>query len=236
MPSSQQKSPGILQSLLELAYPSLCAACDTYTDSETGLCERCSVKLDRYELPYCLGCLQPLPTWPDCLQCKKHTLPLFALGNYVDPLKQAIAELKFRGVTRPVGWLCDELVAQFDIKIAAVQADCFVPIPLHPSREYDRGYNQAEIIALALGEKLSLPVDSARLIRTEKRKPQQQMKASQRAKNIRGVYATIEECEPARIVLVDDVVTSGTTVAEAARVLAEAGNRVVGVIALAHGA
>jgi len=236
MNATSASPPGWLVSLLDLVYPSLCSGCGSYTESDAGVCDMCAKRIDHYELPFCLGCLQPLATWPECLQCQDHTLPLFALGNYVDPLKQVIAEFKFRGVRRPIASLCRDLVARFEVKLAAVQADCLVPIPLHPSRQYDRGYNQAEVIAQHLEIMAGIPVDTSRLLRVAKRKPQQRLKAHQRGANIRGAYAADDTQPPARIVLVDDIVTSGETVKEAGRVLKQGGSVVVGVVALAHGA
>lgn len=168
--------------------------------------------------------------------CREQTLPLFALGNYVDPLKQVIAEFKFHSVRAALPWLCGELLVTFDTKLAACQADCLVPIPLHAAREYERGYNQATVLALELADRLTLPVRPDLIARPVKRRPQQQLRAPTREENIRGVFTSIETGpERVRILLVDDVVTSGSTAREAARVLTSAGHRVVGVISLAHG-
>ncbi len=165
-------------------------------------------------------------------------MPLFAFANYIDPLQEIIKELKFKGVSHPVRFLARELAEQFTEKILQVKAECLVPVPLHPAREYQRGYNQAELIARELSLHLNLPVETDWLVRTGRRKPQSKLTTPEaRRRNIRGVFVPTNPPEqPHRVLLVDDVVTSGMTVGEAARVLAEIRVKVVGVLSLAHGA
>jgi ComF family protein len=234
---SENNEPNLLTACLDFLFPPLCAGCGSYTDSIEGLCDRCRVRLDIYESPFCLTCLSPLVNWPACPVCREKTRPLFALGNYIDPLKQTIAGFKFRDVRTSLPWLSRQLVEHFEVKLAACQADCLVPIPLHPSREYERGYNQAEIIAEQVGSLLALSTISDLLVRTRRRRPQQRLKAHAREANIRDVFETLPTDRPGqRVFVVDDVVTSGCTAREAVRVLEAEGHRVVGVISLAHGA
>lgn len=236
MTSAPNQEPNLRAACLDFLFPPLCAGCGQYSDSDTGFCEQCRVCLDTYETPFCLTCLSPLASWPDCPNCREKTLPLFALGNYADPLKQAIADFKFRNVRTPIPWLVRQLTTSFEVKLDACQADLLVPVPLHPSREYDRGYNQAAVLADLLSELLQLPVAGNLIIRDKKRKPQQQLKAFAREANIADVFQALEtETPKSRLILVDDVVTSGHTVREVARILNNAGHKVVGVIAIAHG-
>jgi ComF family protein len=132
--------------------------------------------------------------------------------------------------------LVDILAITFEEKLAWCEADMLVPVPLHPSRHYGRGYNQAEYIALTLGAVLGVSVRSDIIARTRRRKPQQTLPAEARARNIKGVFESIDSSERGeRVLIVDDVVTSGQTALEVSRVLARSGYTPVGVISLAHG-
>jgi len=111
-----------------------------------------------------------------------------------------------------------------------------VPIPLHPDRENQRGYNQAFIIAEKLTVLSEIKVSTELIYRTKKRKPQSKMDLKNRSKNIEGVFEADDDyktCE--RILLIDDVVTTGSTVKEAKKILEKAGHNVIGAAALAHG-
>jgi len=111
-----------------------------------------------------------------------------------------------------------------------------IAVPLYPSREKRRGYNQAALFAEQLAQLLDLPVRKDILFRVEKRKPQAKLKFERRTENIRGAFTVVEEAENGeRVILVDDVVTSGATAKEAKRELEEAGYRVCAVVAIAHG-
>lgn len=237
MTSIDDQETTLRTACLEFLFPPLCAGCGHYADSASGFCHTCQPRIESYASPFCLSCLSPMDQWPECPLCDEDVRPLFAHGNYADPLKQAIADFKFRDVHSPLAWLCRQLVESFDIKIAACRADCLVPVPLHPAREYERGYNQATVIAAECSKHLGLPVVTDIITRKRRRKPQQRLKAAVREKNIAGVFEISNaDRPPLRVLMVDDVVTSGSTVREAARILESAGHEVVGVLSLAHGA
>jgi len=222
--------------LVDLALPPLCTACGEYTESPTGLCDSCIRRIDRYNYPICLQCEQPMFSGAICLQCGGETLILFAFGNYVDPLKEAVHQFKFRGVTRVAGYFADEITGGFGTEISTFKPATLVPIPLHPSREHARGFNQATVFAEALASRLSISVDTELLIRVKKGKPHSRLSDAARARNIRGVFAvTSESAAEESLLLVDDVVTGGHTVREARSALVQAGFHVPAVISIAHG-
>lgn len=233
--SSIQHLP-LVRTLLDFAFPPLCPGCGEYVEDDRTICGACHGRFDIYDFPFCIRCRLQVGVWPECPSCRHELLPLFAYGNYEDPLKQVIAEMKFHGVLDSIPIITGELVENFADRIASRQPDCLVPVPLHPSREYDRGYNQSVHIAESLATGLDLPVRTDLIIRTARRHPQQTLPAAKRATNIRGVFKPDDEQpERMRILLVDDVVTSGETVLEMSRVLDAVGHKTVGVVALAHG-
>ncbi|MDH4158600.1 MAG: phosphoribosyltransferase family protein, partial [candidate division Zixibacteria bacterium] len=111
-----------------------------------------------------------------------------------------------------------------------------VPIPLHRHRESIRGYNQAALLAGQLAAPLNLSVADDILYRTRSRQPQTKVRFEGRQANVAGVFQTMQETSSrSACILVDDVVTTGSTLMEARRVLAAAGYDVVAAISIAHG-
>ncbi len=230
----------LFKGLLDFAFPPLCSGCEAYCDDTGGVCEQCQSRIDWYQRPFCLTCGAFVESDRGCTACGERSFLLCAGGNYASPLKDIIIRLKFRGAVSPVGFLAGRLAELFGERINKLAPDVLVPIPLHPGREYSRGYNQASLLAEKLSCLISVPVDETIIFRVKKRRPQASLKAWQRAENIRGVFTVSGERDlvdrTRRVMLVDDVVTSGSTVREAAEVLRKVGYRVVGAVAVAHGA
>ncbi|MCB0719252.1 MAG: ComF family protein [Bacteroidetes bacterium] len=109
------------------------------------------------------------------------------------------------------------------------QFDLIVPIPLHRSRFHDRGYNQSETIALGIQSILEMPLDASALIRTRRTRSQTGLSMSSRLENVENAFGVGRNPVPvgANVLLVDDIITTGSTVCSAARVLKESGVRSV---------
>ena len=224
-----------LKGLADFVFPPLCLGCGEYTEVEYGVCDDCMRAIDRFSQPFCLGCLTMIESGTRCGSCEDRYPPLFAAGNYTAPLEQIIIQYKFKGIKRPSVMFARLVMEEFEDDIKSLQAEALIPIPLHPSREAGRGYNQAVVLSQHLSELLGTETRTDILYRTQKHKPQARLNLRQRAANISGVFEVDESAESgARVALVDDVVTSGATVREATRVLSEAGLEVAGVISIAH--
>ncbi|MFZ5979474.1 MAG: ComF family protein [Candidatus Zixiibacteriota bacterium] len=229
-----------VKAVLDFMYPPLCLGCGEFNESVSDICERCLDAVERYDRPFCLNCRMEITSGHCCHRCGEESFVLFAWGNYIDPLKAVIHQFKFKGIATPAETFAEALAGQFGERIKAHGADRLVPVPLYPTREYARGYNQSALLAEALGRRLDVDIDSEIIVRREKRRSQSRLNEYQRRKNITGVFSVIKDNsnnddKPPRLILVDDVVTSGATVFEARRVLTEAGYRVPAVIAAAHG-
>lgn len=228
-----------IQGLLDFAFPPMCAGCGEFSEDPSGICTACMMKIDWYEDAFCLTCGGFIPTGESCERCLERSLLLFPAGNYVDPLKKAVVNYKFHGATALASTIAERAVRQFSERVNETEPASLVPIPLHPGREHVRGYNQAEVFARALADRLNLPVQTELLFREKKRRPQARLRKSEREGNVAGVFVVDEEAASessgCRILLIDDVVTSGATVREAAKSLEAAGVEVVGVISMAHG-
>ena len=236
MLSLRETSDSWLSVLWDFVYPPLCLGCGEFYDGEHNVCERCHTNIHRFEDPTCLNCLSVLVGEPRCVICDDLSLPLFALGDYTPPLKDIILQFKFKGITTPARLLAEMMWQQFGERLMKLNPTAIVPIPLHPGRESQRGYNQATVLADQLATLMDVPVDNNLIFRIEKRKPQASLRLRERIKNIKGVFeATPADSSKHRLLLLDDVVTSGATVLEATRMLTGAGYEVAAIIAIAHG-
>ncbi len=223
------------EGLLDLLWPGVCGGCGAAAARQGRLCEACSVRLLRLvSLPYCPRCgasLGPgVPAYTDgCVACS-NPLPRFSrvirLGPYTQPLRYAIRRLKYRGRLELLGPLCDWLAEGIEASLPAQEPrpEVVVPVPMHWRRRIWRGLDHANLLAEALAGRLRLPVGEE-LIRIRSTPPQVRMNRTQRIANVRGAFAAANSAAMAgvRVLLVDDVTTTGATANECARTLLRAG-------------
>ena len=154
-------------------------------------------------------------------------------------MRDAILRLKYgqkRRLAPPLGdFLAEFLARQEDFPR---RADAIVPVPLHPSRLRERGFNQSELLALRIVPGLEMPIRTDWLRRIRRTRPQVELDADQRAANVRDAFAVPNgvDLDGTTIILLDDVLTTGHTVQECARALANSGAKAVHVVAVARGA
>jgi len=144
---------------------------------------------------------------------------------YNDTLSEAIVLLKYEEVTRLGDWFAARLAEVVAQVPDDWRADVVVPVPLHPERRRERGYNQAELIARPLAKLLRLKLEPRLLVRTKPRPPQLVLSRRQHWESERGAYATRPglRVDNLRVLLVDDVLTTGATLDAYARALRKAG-------------
>lgn len=204
----------------------LCAACAAELPHVRACCPRCGLPLP-VARP-CGACLEDPPPYRHCIA------PLL----YQAPVSQLIARFKYGGQL-PCGRLLSELLLRCLRDAPPQPVDMVAPVPLHWRRRWQRGFNQAEVIGDTLARALGLPLCVDLLRRTRPTPPQQGLDAEQRGSNLRGAFATGRGRHDRRlrdqhVALVDDVVTTGATAAEIARVLLAAGAASVQVWCLAR--
>ena len=217
--------------LLHALLPAPCLECGRplpSTGTDLGLCAFCRARL-RPPAAACAVCALPLsgvvPEGWRCAACRERPPAfdhLLALWSYEEPLDAVIQALKFRRLDYLGRHLGEAIAARWSEEIAA--ADLVVPVPLHWRRWLSRGYNQAERIARALARRAGLPLVSA-LRRRRVTPPQTSLGREERKANLRSAFrirhaACIRE---RRIVLVDDVATTGATLDAAAAILKKNG-------------
>ena len=216
-------------SFLDLLLPARCAACGR---GEALLCAACRAALVVLRPPVCARCGAPV-AWPveRCSECAGRRIP-FATARaavaYEGPARALVAGWKERGLRA----LAADVVDLIEIAVGRPGADVLVPVPGDPDRSLWRGYNTAEALARALACDWDVPV--APLLRRARAVPRQRglTRAARRA-NVRDSFAA-RGTVPARVVVVDDVYTTGATVSAAASELRRAGARRVDVVTFAR--
>jgi len=219
-----------LNSVLDFIYPPVCLVCDTIVDEpDEPICQRCWDKIYTFDYIFCGNCEYPMSGNLSCSNCSPdNAIPIMALGRYRDPLGEIVRDFKYRGFRKIGRQLANRLIAAHRNSLNNMKFDCIVPIPLHSYRLKSRGYNQSLIIAEALGQHLNILVRTDILLKTVNNKYQKSLDPAHRDANVRNVYmADSTKVEGKKIMLVDDVITTGATLREARRVIEKAGGRVI---------
>ncbi len=227
--------------ILEFFFPKRCVGCRKMGDY---VCSGCFAKLNFTVTPICAVCSHPAVsglTHPLCR--RKYTIDgVFSSLVYQGVTKRLLAKYKFSpylsSLTPFLGELFYDGLIQQEVFYQLLQKNIIIiPIPLHKTRFRQRGYNQSTLLAKEIGKKLGFPVLEL-LQRIKLMKTQVGLNQKERRENIRGVFSFIGEEERIggrTIFLVDDILTSGATLSEAAKVLKKKGAKNVYGLTLAHG-
>ncbi|WP_295384760.1 ComF family protein [uncultured Thiodictyon sp.] len=225
--------------LMDTLFPPTCLLCGAPGAHGRDLCAGCAAELphNRHACPGCaLPFDTPLPAGTLCGACQRRPPPFvraLAALRYETPIPTLVGAAKFRGRLNHAR-LLGQLLADAALGLPAPWPEVLVPVPLHPARLAGRGYNQSLEIARVVGRALELPVDTACCGRVLATPPQAGLDEPARRRNIRGAFAAQTPCPWQRVAILDDVVTTGSTVSELARVLRRAGARRVEVWAVAR--
>jgi ComF family protein len=206
--------------VLDLLAPPRCVACEALEPEASGFCAEC-------------GDPQPLLD----IACHIEGVPVFAGARYAGSLVSAIHRFKYGSAPELCGTLCRKAARGIDL-LGIEPSDVWVPVPLHPLRLAERGYNQAALLARELSRIQRARVDTRRLYRVRHTEQQAKRDRRGRALNVSEAFrvrysAGNTATQSPRIVLVDDVVTTGATLSACIQALRAAGERVVGCVAVA---
>ena len=244
MPSISRE---IFDGMIDLLYPPICLVCRS--ESVRSLCANCCRSVEALQPPFCDRCGVPAEGGAKvCNSCEVQEPPFdwtHSLGKYKGSLERAIHLLKYEGKTalsKPLGEMLAESLLQ-DMRLVGASAsgilafDRIVPVPLHPARQRERGFNQSDLLANAISERTGWRVDVAGLRRAKKTRIQARLNHIERLSNVAGAFETSKSLyfKDERILLVDDVLTTSSTLRECARVLKNGGASRVCVAVLARG-
>lgn len=239
-PNLFQQVYGASKTLLHKLFPATCLLClDPGQPPRLDLCRGCEDDFPRIHSA-CPSCATPVASaGVTCERCLLHRPAFdgaFVPYRYEFPLVELLHRLKYGGqvaIARILGTLLARRLAERGLPAV----DAIVPVPLHPSRESRRGYNQAREIAGFAGELLQLPVEDRLALRIRNTDEQAALPAIVRRVNVSGAFEfRAQQRVPPSIAIVDDVLTTGATVDSLARVLRRAGCRHIEVWAVARAA
>lgn len=202
----------------DFVFPLRCVGCGKW---EVWLCDACRSTL-KWAEQKCPECGLRSPVGRVHAGCKRRygMQGLWSIYEYEGLMQKIIKAIKYR--------FCGELIGVVleDLEIDRPKIDLIVPVPLHWYRENWRGFNQAEVLARNLGERWGVEVVEA-LVRKKATKPVAEMEAEERRQVVKGIFEVRKKVKGKRILLVDDVFTTGSTMKEAARELRKSGAVVV---------
>ena len=242
--SPWREMEGIVKGLIDLIFPPLCAFCGTplAENDKVDICPGCLRDIHFISPPICPKCGLPFPMemgedhlCGQCLGREWHFGSARALGLYEGTIREAIHTLKYRGksfLAKPLVGLLNRGYPFIDYG----SYDLLVPVPLHPKRLRERGFNQALILGKAIGRREEIPCTGFALKKIRWSHPQVSLSPNEREKNVKGSFAVADPAavRGKRILLIDDVMTTGSTVNECARELLKAEAGEVDVFTLAR--
>jgi ComF family protein len=235
----------LAQGLLALLYPGVCGACASPLSPEMKFfCPACRHLLTGDTQPTCPRCASSVGPFTlldnGCSRCRDDSFQFeraFRLGPYNGLLRELILRMK-EGSGEALAEMVGAFWAEHALnRLAEVRADVVIPVPLHWQRRWSRGYNQSAVLAYCLAARLGLPCKPRWLRRVRQTPRQTEQTPAARRDNVRGAFQSRPRpgLRGRRVLLVDDVLTSGSTASEAARALRSAGASSVVVAVLAHG-
>lgn len=230
-----------LKSVTALFFPDGCVVCGKATD-DAAMCAGCREKIGYIREPICPRCGRPFASGKgvshiclDCVNGENKFIMSRAVFEYNEAIAKLIQRFKFGDRVSLVSFFADELEKLYGIQYRGAGVDALVPVPLSRQRLRRRSYNQSLLLANALAERLSLPVYPHVLEKVIETPPQSKLSAEMRRENVKHAY-NVSDGKPLKgkkVLLIDDVVTTGSTINACTRAFRRAGIKQVYVMAVA---
>jgi ComF family protein len=229
---------------LDLIFPPVCPVCESLIDrrdKDRVICPACRKAIRFVQPPLCPRCGLPYPSGRAhlcavCLKDRRYFAVHRTAALYEGALKEMIHRFKYQGVFPLKQVLGDLLEPVLKGMRRELRVDLLVPVPLHIRRLRERGFNQALLLVKELSTRSGIPYQERALAKIKETPEQISLKKRERAKNLKGVFTVTDEgaIKGKRVVLVDDVFTTGATVNECSRALLKAGAKQVAVLTVAR--
>ncbi len=220
--------------ILNMIYPPRCPVCDgiLYEKDRIGrpaVCRKCVPLLKRISYPSCMKCGKQLEDEKqelchDCAGRAHDYVRGVAAFSYTDAMKNSMYAFKYNNRREYADFYADSICDFYGNTIRGWKADVIMPVPLHKSRLRTRGYNQAALLGRCLARKLDIPYDEKTLFRTRKTTPLKELSDKERVTGLKSAFQVSgNSVEYKKIILADDIYTTGATIDECARTLLSAG-------------
>jgi ComF family protein len=235
----------ILAGLADIIFPPRCISCDKVLISEENrhFCSDCYSQISFVRSPICMQCGIPFVSEDqndhlcgECLTSKPGFSIARCVGRYETTLLHCIHQFKYR---EKIGYgkILGKLMAEYEYPMFKISDySLIIPVPLHLKRLRERGFNQSVVLAREIAERFSLPIEFMMLKRHTYTEPQVNLGRKERESNVKGAFKVLDtgKISGEKIILVDDVYTTGSTVKECARVLMNCKAKDVAVLTLAR--
>ncbi|MEY8337771.1 ComF family protein [Lachnospiraceae bacterium 62-35] len=216
--------------LTRILFPRRCPVCGNIVPFGKGLiCRSCFSELSFIKSPCCKKCGKEVMNEriEYCYDCSRHVRHFqrgMALLNYNEAAARSMAGIKYHNKREYLDFYGEAAVRRYGKAITRIDPDVLIPVPIHPSRLRSRGFNQAEIFARIIGKRLGIPVRTDILKRNRKTDPQKELTPKERLQNLEQAFSA--EGMPNhihRVLLADDIYTTGSTIEACTRALKQQG-------------
>lgn len=217
-----------MEKILNILYPKRCPVCHgILSDRGNLICPSCEKWLHPIVTDYCLKCGKPVKAEEElCGECRKSHRE-FDRGQsvffYNDKMRQSLLRYKYYGNRDYAEYYAVSLCRYMEREIRMWKPDLIVPVPMHPRKQRERGFNQAADLAEKAGEILKIPMSDQVVQKTKATRSQKKLNAAERKQNLRMAFQATERLDGLRILVIDDVYTTGSTIEAMAHVLKAAG-------------
>ena len=218
-----------LDMVIRILYPRRCPVCQIIVTDKGYVCRECKQQLPYIKEPRCKKCGKSLDSEVQeyCFDCTKghHVFDKgIALWQYTKSMKQSIHRFKYDNKREYADFYIEEILKHYGTWIESLQVDAIIPVPLHRSKQRSRGFNQAELLAKGIGKALQIPVETKVVERYRKTKVQNVLNDTERKNNVKKAFKIAGNVvKLKKVLLVDDIYTTGSTIDAIAEVLKEAG-------------
>jgi len=227
--------------IIELIYPNTCVLCEKILvyGERRGICSSCEVTYPYLQDQLCAHCGKPLldEMKEKCFDCRKGK-SYYESGRsmwvYEEKVREALHAFKYKGHKEKGRLFAKELVRYYN-RLTTWEVDCVIPVPLYRKKEKERGYNQAVLIGQYFARSYGVRFEKYGLIRIKATLPQKELKDQERLENMRQAFEAKEKVRGKKILLIDDIYTTGTTINACAKALKNKGASTVYYLAIGIG-
>ena len=211
----------MLNNILELIYPNVCGICGKIC--KESLCKRCAIEIEKYEINLVNK------------NKKMYFNESMHIFKYNEMIRQRLIEYKFQDKSYMYKTFAKIILKNKKVCGFLEKYDIIIPVPIHKKRRLKRGYNQTELIAKEICKNISLELKTDVLIKQKNIKAQSELNKNERKQNIKNAFEikNINEIIDKKILLFDDIYTTGRTVNECSKILKKAGAKQIGVVTIA---